>query len=150
MRFSVQPVGVAALFVFAASELVSRAAADDVDTCVKGAADEAIAASTHVISSGRWQSRNLAWAYDNRGDAYRAKGDTDRAMSEYNEAIELDPKYAYAALWVDIAGQRNSVPSRLSQAISPIDMTAWPAPVIRRYLGQMIPAAVHREFQVAR
>jgi hypothetical protein len=30
----------------------------------------------------------------------------------------------------------------LSQAISQIDMTAWPAPVIRLFLGQMTPTAV--------
>ena len=30
----------------------------------------------------------------------------------------------------------------LSQAISTIDMTKWPAPVIRMFLGQMTPAAV--------
>ena len=63
-------------------------------------------------------------------------------MADVNQASELDPKDAYSALWVDIVGQRNNVPSRLSQAIAKIDMTAWPAPVIRMFLGQMTPAAV--------
>ena len=49
---------------------------------------------------------------------------------------------AYTALWLDIIGRRSNVPSRLSQAISTIDMTKWPAPVIRMFLGQMTPAAV--------
>jgi lipoprotein NlpI len=39
-------------------------------------------------------------------------------------------------------GRRNNVPSRLSQAIANIDMTAWPAPVVRMFLGQMTPAGV--------
>ena len=43
--------------------------------------------------------------------------------------------------WI-IVGQRSNVPSRLSQLISKIDMTKWPAPVIRLYLGQMTPEAV--------
>jgi lipoprotein NlpI len=38
--------------------------------------------------------------------------------------------------------QRINVPSRLSQAISTIDMTAWPAPVIRMFLRQLTSAAV--------
>jgi lipoprotein NlpI len=38
--------------------------------------------------------------------------------------------------------RRNNVPSRLSQTISKIDMTEWPAPVIRMLLGQTTPAAV--------
>jgi lipoprotein NlpI len=63
-------------------------------------------------------------------------------VADVIRASELDQKNAYNALWVDIVGQRNNVPSRLSQAISTIDMTAWPAPVIRLFLGQMTPAAV--------
>jgi len=45
-------------------------------------------------------------------------------------------------LWVDIVGQRDRVPGRLSEAITKIDMTTWPAPVIRMFLGQMTPDAV--------
>ena len=41
-----------------------------------------------------------------------------------------------------IVGQHSNLPSRLSEAISNIDMTAWPAPVIRLFLGQTTPAAV--------
>jgi hypothetical protein len=32
----------------------------------------------------------------NRGEAYRAKGDNDRAIADYNVAIRLDPKDAFA------------------------------------------------------
>ena len=46
------------------------------------------------------------------------------------------------ALWADIAAQRNKQPSRLAQTTSDIDMTAWPAPVVKLFLNQMTPAAV--------
>jgi len=49
MRFSVLLVGIAALFVVAGPVLVSRAVADDVDTCVYGNGDEKIAACTSAI-----------------------------------------------------------------------------------------------------
>src|SRR5580704_10711645 len=93
MRFSVLLVGVAALFLVAGPGLVSRAVADDIDTCVKGTGDEQIAACTRAINSGRWRGPGLAWAYVNRGAAYFAKGDNDRAIADATKAIELDPKY---------------------------------------------------------
>ena len=34
------------------------------------------------------------------------------------------------------------MPSRFAQASMQIDMTEWPAPIIRLYLGQMTPEAV--------
>ena len=52
------------------------------------------------------------------------------------------PKYAYVALWLEIVGARNGLPSRLAQTTSQLDMTAWPAPVIGLFLGQMTPAAL--------
>ena len=77
-----------------------------------------------------------------RGLANLYAGDLPKALADLNQATALDPKDADKALWLDIVGQRNNVPSRLSGAISTIDMTAWPAPVIRMFLGQMPPAAV--------
>jgi hypothetical protein len=47
-----------------------------------------------------------------------------------------------AALWVDVVGQRNNLPSRLTQSSSQIDMTKWPAPIIGLFVGQMTAAAV--------
>jgi tetratricopeptide (TPR) repeat protein len=38
--------------------------------------------------------RAMAYAY--RGDAYATKANHDRAIQDCNEAIRLDPKYAYA------------------------------------------------------
>jgi tetratricopeptide (TPR) repeat protein len=59
-------------------------------------ADQRISGCTSIIQSGRETPRNLAIAYYSRGLAYYDKGDDDRAIAEYNEAIRLDPKFAYA------------------------------------------------------
>ena len=63
-------------------------------------------------------------------------------MADVVQASELDQKDAYNALWVDIVGQRNNLESRLSQVLNKIDMTSWPGPVVRLFLGQLTPAAV--------
>ena len=104
----------------------------------KGDYDRAIADATEAIrldqkSSGAYFCRAVANVY---------AGSLPKAMADLNEASALNPKNAYAALWLDIVGQRSNVPSRLSQLISTIDMRKWPAPVIRLYLGQMTPEAV--------
>src|SRR6185437_490143 len=54
--------------------------------------DERIAACTTLISSGHYQTINLAILHDNRGMALRAKGDVDGALKDFSEAIGIDPK----------------------------------------------------------
>src|SRR5262249_16751916 len=63
-------------------------------------------------------------------------------VTDLHQASELEPKFAYAALWLDIANRRSNLPSRLPEAIKQIDMTKWPAPVIRLYLGQLTQEAM--------
>jgi lipoprotein NlpI len=104
----------------------------------KGDHDRAIADYNQAIAL----DPKFARAYYNRGLANLYAGVLPNALADLNQATALDPKYSYAALWLDIIGQRSNVSSRLAQAISTIDMTAWPAPVIRMFLGQMPPAAV--------
>jgi lipoprotein NlpI len=53
--------------------------------------------------------------------------------------IVQDTYATYAALWLDIAERRNNIPSRLAQAAKQLDMMAWPAPVIRLFLGELSP-----------
>ena len=65
-------------------------------TCAKAEGEEAIAACTALITSGRYQGRNLAILYINRGSILHSKGNYDRALEDYSQAIELDPKYALA------------------------------------------------------
>jgi len=104
----------------------------------KGDYDPAIADATEAIRLDPKSSSG----YFYRAAANVYAGSLPKAVADFNEASALNPKDAYAALWLDIAGQRSNVPSRLSQLISTIDMTKWPAPVIRLYLGQMTPEAV--------
>jgi lipoprotein NlpI len=81
-------------------------------------------------------------AYFHRGLANFYDGFLRLALADLSQASKLDPEYAYYALWLDILGKRGNVASRLPQAISQINMTKWPAPVIRLFLGQTTPAAV--------
>jgi lipoprotein NlpI len=80
--------------------------------------------------------------YLNRGLAYLLLGSLPRALADFNRSSELDPKHPYVILWQDIAARRSNQPSRLAQAMMQIDMTRWPAPVVRLYLGQITPEAV--------
>src|ERR1700687_2511168 len=78
----------------------------------------------------------------NRGTANFYSGSLSKAQTDFSRSSELNPKDAYAALWLDIVDRRSSLPSGLAQATTQIDMTKWPAPVIRLYLGQIRPEAV--------
>jgi len=78
-----------------------------------------------------------ATAYFNRGVAYYVVGGrTADAVADFKKAAELNPKDAYAALWRDLAERRNNAPSHLAEAAKQLDMTVWPAPVIRHFLGE--------------
>jgi lipoprotein NlpI len=81
---------------------------------------------------------NDASAYFNRGVAYYVVGGRYAdAVADFTKAAEFNPKDAYAALWRDLAERRNSAPSHLAEAAKQLDMTAWPAPVIRHFLGEL-------------
>jgi tetratricopeptide (TPR) repeat protein len=69
-------------------------------------------------------------------------GSLDKSLADLNQANVLAPKHAYAALWLDIVSQRNKLPSRLPQTSTQLDMTAWPAPVIRLFMGKTTPSAL--------
>jgi tetratricopeptide (TPR) repeat protein len=83
-----------------------------------------------------------AAAYFNRGLAEFYVGALPGALADLNQTSELSPKDAYAALWLDVANKHSNLPSRLSAAIAQFDMTKWPAPLIRLYLGETTPEAV--------
>jgi lipoprotein NlpI len=89
-----------------------------------------------------WLNPKNRSAYFNRGLANIYADAIPKAIADLTQARALDPKYAYAALWLNIVEQRNNVPSGLSEAIAKVDMTAWPAPVIGMFLGWITPAAV--------
>jgi lipoprotein NlpI len=104
----------------------------------KGDNDHAIADFSEAI---RLDPKS-ADAYYNRGLAYLYSADLAKALADVSEASNLDPADPYKALWADIVAQRNNAPSPLSQASTKIDMTPWPAPIIRSFLGRMPPEAV--------
>jgi lipoprotein NlpI len=81
-------------------------------------------------------------AYFHRGLAKFYAGALPQALADLSQASKLDPQYAYYALWIDIIDKRGNRASGLPQALSKIDMTKWPAPVIRLFLGRTTPAAV--------
>src|SRR6266404_6185846 len=79
-----------------------------------------------------------AKAYFSRGVAYFfVGGHIADAEADLKKAAALNPKDAYAALWLDLAERRNNVPSHLAEAAKQLDMTAWPAPVVHHFFGDL-------------
>src|ERR1700722_2556300 len=58
--------------------------------------DEQIAGCSSAIESGQFPEKGRAVAFSNRGNAYLAKADLDRAIADYDQAIRLNPNYAFA------------------------------------------------------
>ena len=104
----------------------------------KGNNDQAVADCSQAIELNPKDPNG----YFNRGRANFFAGALTKALADLNQASELDPKSTYAALWLDIANRRSNLPSRLPEAMKQINMTQWPAPVIRLYLGQSTLEAV--------
>jgi tetratricopeptide (TPR) repeat protein len=79
-------------------------------------------------------------AYFHRGLANFYDGFLPLALADLSQASKLDPEYPYYALWLDILDKRRNEPSLLPKAVARINMTKWPAPVVRLFLGQTTPA----------
>lgn len=58
--------------------------------------DRRIADCTAVMKSGRVTGANLATVFYNRGNAYTTQKDYARAISDYDQAIRIDPRDASA------------------------------------------------------
>jgi lipoprotein NlpI len=104
----------------------------------KGDDDRAIADYSEAIRL----DPKYAQAYFNRGVASLYAARLPNALSDLGQSRALNPKYAYAALWAHIVDSRNNRPSQLAEAAKQIDMSKWPAPVIRLFLGQTTPEAL--------
>jgi lipoprotein NlpI len=104
----------------------------------KGDEEHAVADYSEAI---RLDSTNPS-PFFNRGRLYIYSGATPLAISDFTKAAELEPRYAYAALWLDIAEARAKAPSTLSERTAKLDMARWPAPIVRMFLGRMTPAEV--------
>ena len=80
---------------------------------------------------------NEATVYFNRGVAYYVIGGRNPdAIADFKKAVELDPKNPYSALWRELAELRNNSPGHVAEAAKQLDMTVWPAPVVRHFLGE--------------
>ncbi|WXU24553.1 tetratricopeptide repeat protein [Bradyrhizobium sp. A5] len=81
-------------------------------------------------------------AYRARASAHWQAGSLAKSLADLDEAVRLDPKYAYSALWREIIAKRSNEPSRLAEAVTRLDMTKWPAPIINLFLGTKTPEQV--------
>jgi|SRR5689334_17603840 len=68
--------------------------------------DQQIKSCTSLIQSGKEVKENVAVAFFNRALAYEEKGDYERAITDYNEAIQLNPNDADAYLYRGLDKQR--------------------------------------------
>jgi lipoprotein NlpI len=81
-------------------------------------------------------------AYFHRGLANFYAGALPSAIADLSQASRIDPQYAYYALWIDIIDKRLNDASSLAQAAAHFNMSKWPAPVVRLFLGDATPADV--------
>ncbi len=85
-------LGIAAFVAF----IGPAAASDQRDVCATTQGDEKVDACSRAIDAGIWQGRELAPLYLNRGQAYLDRWDFNLALSDFNQAIRLDPNLAAA------------------------------------------------------
>ena len=78
-----------------------------------------------------------AWAYANRGRAHLFSGSVAKAQADIKQASDLEPRNTYFALWLDMVERRNGLSSRLNEAAQRLDMSQWPAPIVKVFLGEM-------------
>jgi tetratricopeptide (TPR) repeat protein len=57
---------------------------------------EQVIGCSNAINSGKFTGEQLAAAFNNRGGAYGATGDLDHALTDFNQAIRVDPNAAFA------------------------------------------------------
>jgi tetratricopeptide (TPR) repeat protein len=110
----------------------------------KGDLDRAIADYTEAINyieAIKFDGIHADY-YGDRGRAYFYSGALPEALADLNRESKLRPEDAYAVLWLDIVARRSNLPSRLDDATKQVDMTRWPAPVVRLYLGELTLEAV--------
>jgi lipoprotein NlpI len=84
----------------------------------------------------------LGIAFFNRGRAYFQRGDFASAQADFRRALRLTPNFFRATLWLDIVERRGKLPRELEQSASRLDITAWPAPIVRMLLGDLTLAQV--------
>ncbi|MER8608866.1 tetratricopeptide repeat protein [Mesorhizobium sp. M1233] len=107
----------------------------------KGDAERAVADYSHAIRL----DPTYVNPYGSRGIYYFYGRDPAKAQADFATAAALAPGNAYYAIWADLAEQRSSGVSHLREAASKLDMTKWPAPLVRMFLGVQTPEAALAE-----
>jgi predicted Zn-dependent protease len=77
------------------------------------------------------------WAHRGRGLTYFARGDFQSAASDFQRVISTRQTDPYSHLWLEIVNRRRQAAGHLAEAVSQLDMKAWPAPLIRLFLGEI-------------
>lgn len=91
------PLGIVSLTLCLILAAPALALSERVKTdCAEGNLDRQIAGCTRIIQDKSATTRERFISFYNRGNAYRDKFDYDQALADYSEAIELDPKQAFA------------------------------------------------------
>jgi tetratricopeptide (TPR) repeat protein len=72
------------------------AMADDFESCAKASGDEAMAACTRAINSGRYDGRELAVLFKGRCVEWIKKQEIDKAIEDCSQAIRLKHDFARA------------------------------------------------------
>ncbi|CCE03493.1 exported hypothetical protein [Bradyrhizobium sp. STM 3809] len=80
----------------------------------------------------------------NNPGLYRSRGflqlETERvkeAAEDFIKSLEPNPRDRYTQLWLDVARRRSAQPSRLAEAAKQFNLSDWPGPIIRFYLGEI-------------
>jgi tetratricopeptide (TPR) repeat protein len=105
----------------------------------KGDVDRAIADYSQAIDDDPEDPDHFL----DRGVANLYSGRLRQSLKDLTQAADAGgDEDAYIMLWLNIAEVRSKRPSRLAGDETGVDMKAWPAPIIRLYLGETTYEAV--------
>jgi tetratricopeptide (TPR) repeat protein len=104
----------------------------------KGDYDRAIQDFSEVIRL----NPKFTFAYEKRGDAYFFQSNLTAAIANFEDAISAAPSSSaavYAALMLHLTMKRqgNDDAGQLAKVAAAADLSKWPGPVLKLYLGQM-------------
>ncbi|MER8511015.1 tetratricopeptide repeat protein [Mesorhizobium sp. M0894] len=103
----------------------------------KGDAERAVADYSQAITL----DPTYVNPYGSRGIYYFYGPEPAKAQADLTMAATLAPDNAYYAIWADLAELRGGGASHLRRVASKLDMTRWPAPLVRMFLGEQSPEA---------
>src|ERR1700741_1656727 len=83
--------------------------------------------------------RKLADTLDNLATLYWTTQRMKEAEATFQESLELNPSQPYAVLWLHLSRKRlgEEDAKDLAQRAAKLDLTQWPAPVLKFYLSRM-------------